>query len=103
MTRPHAHRMVAEQAKKIARHVYEVSASKDNRFYKHFQLMEVFVDYNWNLFIPQARQALQMLYEQPTTPEGTKVKIREAIVKDNLLEGKMADGITDIGAATMIR
>lgn len=102
MTRPHAHKMVAEMAKEIARHVYDVSASADNRFYKLFPKSEVFVDLNWNLFIPQARAALQQFHDQPDTPEGTRVQIREAIVKDNLLDGKMADGVTDIGAATMI-
>jgi bisphosphoglycerate-independent phosphoglycerate mutase (AlkP superfamily) len=97
--RKRAHKMVAEVAKGIAREVFERSASIDNRFYAMFRSNKTgdhaanrFAELNWNNFVPQARQALEMLHDRDTTPEGTRVQIRDALVKDQLFDGRMFDG-----------
>lgn len=102
--RESAHFMVADVAKGIAREVFEGMARKDNRFYKMFGLPGTkgdmaafrFAELNWPNWIREARQALEMMHDRPDVPEGTKVQIREALVKDRLLDGRLFDG-THVG------
>ena len=102
--RESAHFMVAASAKAIAREVFEVLASKDPQFYRMFgkpgTLGDMaafrFAELNWPNWIEAARAALELFHDQPDTPEATRVQIREALVLDRTLDGRMFDG-THIG------
>lgn len=103
MKRVRCHKMVKAMAHRIALEVFERSSSIDDKFYKMFRSGKTgdhaahrFADLNWGNFINEARQALELVAMADDTPEGNKVQIREALARDNMLMGLMADG-THIG------
>lgn len=92
MKRKYCHFLIRDTAKEMAGHYYEQSA-KDPTFFKVHPNEKVFIKDNWGCFLTPARTALQMMLEQPDVPEGNKVQIRDALVKDGVLMGQFPVGI----------
>ena len=90
-----AHKLVAQTAKEIACEVYEVLASANNRFFKLYPTMDLFVNRCWSEFIGDARKALaRMLQPEPgSDPRYPTYKysehIRNEVFEALCLEGEM--------------
>ena len=58
--------------------------SHDNAFYKHYPNLEDFIEVEWHLFIPKAREVLAQMLAMDY-PETYKEQIHEALVLDRTL------------------
>ena len=80
----HAHKMVAETAKKMAEEVYESWASRSNEFYAEHRTLEEYVKSCWPLYLDAARATLaQML--TTNMDDVLKDEIHDALIKDATL------------------
>lgn len=86
--RKQAHKIVAKTAKEFAGQFYEIAASQSNEFRKAYPSLKAFQTMQWHLFIEAARAGLELMLQSPDVPEGNKVQIRDALVKDQILDGK---------------
>jgi hypothetical protein len=80
----HAHKMVAETAKKMAEEVYESWASRSNEFYAEHRTLEQYVNSCWALYLDAARASLAQLLTT-NMDEVLKNEIHDALIKDATL------------------
>jgi len=80
----HAHKMVAETAKKMAEEIYEKNAGRSNEFYAKYPDLAAYVAECWPLYLEPARATLAQLLTT-NLEESLKEQIHEALIKDATL------------------
>lgn len=106
------HHQIADTAKGLAGEFWEQMATGTkgrgglrlkavrgaNRFYKQWPNRETFVGLKWPDFIDTARQALQLLLGNPSTPEAVKADIHHVLLLDGTVNPKTLSREAQIAA-----
>jgi hypothetical protein len=79
------HALVKKTAEEMAGAYYELAASRDNRFYKEWPSVRVFIRKNWKNFVVTARQVLASMLAKPSTPQIARDQIYDALQLDGNL------------------
>jgi hypothetical protein len=79
------HALVKKTAEEMAGAFYELQAGRDNRFYKQWPRVDLFIRKNWRNFIVTARQVLGTMLGRAATPPHMKAQIYEALTLDGSL------------------
>lgn len=84
----YTHPMVRETAKELCGAYHEEMASRDDEFFRYYPNQRMFILRYWGQFVEAAAATLWKLTEDPNLPEGSKIEIRDALVKHHWIYGK---------------
>jgi hypothetical protein len=76
------HKLVKQAAEEFAGAFYERAAGRDDRFYKEWPNVRIFIRKNWRNFVMAARQVLATMLRGEATSPHMKAEIYEALTMD---------------------